>query len=238
MMRLPLKLVPATATMPVLTGPLKGMRWVAGTAPHGAWLGRLERYGLKWAVKSAPTGSNFWDVGANVGLYALAFSRAAGPLGKVYAFEPIPMNVAALRRHLALNRIANVEVVAAAVGEQPGVLRMAPGEFNSEFHVSDDGGIEVPAITLDGWREEKKAPLPSAVKIDVEGFETEVLRGGERSFREGSPVIFVALHGEKQRADCLRLLRGWGYEVRDSHGRRPVDESWEWLASKPGEGLA
>jgi len=220
--------------MPILAGPLKGTRWVVGTAPHGAWLGRLERQGLTWAVNAAPPGSTFWDVGANVGLYTLAFSRAAGSVGKVYAFEPAPENVAALRRHLALNNVANVEIVEAAVGEVAGTLRMAPGEFNSEFHVEANGTVEVSAVSLDEWRAAMRSSLPAAVKIDVEGYETEVLRGAERSFREGSPVVFIAIHGERQHADCHRLLRTWGYEVRDTQGQRTVDESWEWLAWKPG----
>ena len=232
--RLPLKLIPASATLRVLAGPLKGCKWVAGTAPHGAWLGRLEREGLEWAIGSAPAGSVFWDIGANVGLYALAFSRTAGPTGKVFAFEPMPENVARLRKHLDLNAATNVQVVAAAVGETPGVLRMAPGEFNSEFHVASEGGVEVPALTLDGWQAERHAPLPAVVKIDVEGFEAEVLRGGARCFREGSPTIFLAIHGQKQHDDCLALLQGWGYVVRDSAGRTPLGQSWEWLAAKPG----
>ncbi len=234
LVRLPLKLIPPTATMPVLAGPLKGAKWVAGTAPHGAWLGRLEREGLAWALGSAPAGSVFWDIGANVGLFSLAFSRAAGPQGKVYCFEPMPDNVAKLRRHLELNRCGNAEVVAAALGDTPGVLRMTAGEFNSEFHVAADGEIEVPALTLDGWQEQAKAPLPAVVKIDVEGFEAEVLRGGERCFRTGNPTIFLAIHGRKMHDDCLALLQGWGYEVRDSAGHAPLAQSWEWLATKPG----
>ena len=233
LIRLPLKLIPANAVMRVVSGPLAGMKWVAGTAPHGAWLGRLEREGLEWAVTSAPAGSTFWDIGANVGLYSLAFSRAAGAAGKVIAFEPAPQNVAALKRHLELNEIANVEVVTAAVGEKPGTLKLAAGEFNSEFHVSEKGDVEVAAVTLDGWRAERNAAPPAVVKIDVEGFEAEVLRGGEKTFWENGPTIFLAIHGERQHAECLALLLDWGYDVKDSMGRVPVAKSYEWLACKP-----
>ena len=98
--RMPLRLVQPWTTVRVQRGPLKGMRWVTGAAPHGAWLGRLEVETLADFARSVPPDGVVWDIGANVGLYTLAAARAVGRRGLVVAFEPVPENLAYLRRHI------------------------------------------------------------------------------------------------------------------------------------------
>jgi hypothetical protein len=122
LLRLPLRLVPPTAAVRVLSGPLRGMRWIAGSAPAGAWVGTLERAKLKQFVRRLRRGMTVWDVGANVGLYTLPSARAVGPTGRVYAFEPMPRNLDLLRRHVAMNRLPNVEICEAAVADTGGDL--------------------------------------------------------------------------------------------------------------------
>jgi hypothetical protein len=110
LIRVPLRLVPDTAVVPILSDPLRGMRWIAGSAPHGGWVGTLEREKLRSFVTRLRSGMTVWDIGANVGLYTLLSARVAGPTGRVYAFEPIPRNLRFLRRQIALNGLTNVEV--------------------------------------------------------------------------------------------------------------------------------
>ena len=77
----------------------------------------MERAKLKQFVRRLRRGKAVWDVGANVGLYTLPSARAVGPTGRVYAFEPMPRNLGLLRRHLAMNRLSNVEIYDVAVGD-------------------------------------------------------------------------------------------------------------------------
>lgn len=230
LLRLPLRLVPETAVLPVLAGPARGMRWVAGSAPHGAWLGTLERAKLGHFVARLQRGMTVWDIGANVGLYTLPAARTVGARARVVAFEPMPRNLACLRRHLALNGLAHVAVCAAAVLDEAGTVRMAAGDSPSECHVDGTGPWEVPAVTLDQWMIETDASPPDVVKIDVEGSEDAVLRGGARGFAKYRPLIYLALHGGRQRRECGELLVAWGYRVASLEPGRGPEASSEWLA--------
>jgi FkbM family methyltransferase len=171
-----------------------------------------------------------WDIGANVGLYSLAGAKAVGSSGRVCAFEPIPRNLEYLRRHTELNGLTNVDVVPAAVSDASGTVRMSEGQTPCECHMDAEGQFEVPAISLDSWQRETGAPLPGVIKIDVEGAETQVLRGASQTICHSRPVIFLALHGEQQRHDCATLLTEWGYEIQPAGDGLRVEDSSEWLA--------
>ncbi len=228
--RLPLRLIPPTAVVAVKTGPGRGMRWIVGSAPHGAWLGTLERDKLGPFVERLKSGMTVWDIGANVGLYTLPSARAVGPTGQVVAFEPMPRNLGYLRRHLSLNRLEGVVVCEVAVSDATAPLRMAEGDSPSEFHAEAGGSVEVKAVTLDDWRAESGSPPPDVVKIDVEGSDDAVLRGGAQSFANYRPSIYLALHGERQRRACRELLASWGYHVTSLQPGLGPDVSSEWLA--------
>src|ERR1043165_45133 len=86
--RLPLSLIPAGARMPILQGPLRGKRWVAGSHVHGGWRGSYEFEKQQMFISAIKPGAVVYDIGANVGFYTLLASRLAGPQGRVYAFEP------------------------------------------------------------------------------------------------------------------------------------------------------
>jgi FkbM family methyltransferase len=225
--RMALRRIPAATVVRVLAGPLRGLRWVAGAAPHGAWLGRLERDLLDDFSAHIAPGAVVWDLGANVGLYTLAAARRAGPTGSVIAFEPAAANVQRLERHVALNRLSNVRIVAAAVADHEGAARLAAGTTPSEFHLAAEGD-EVPCVTLDAWREREQQPMPSVVKIDVEGAESAVLAGGERTFLAARPRIYLAVHGD-QPDPCRAILHRWGYRLLDAAGRDWTPGQSEWV---------
>jgi FkbM family methyltransferase len=229
-LRLPLRLVPSTAVVPVLSGPMRGMRWIAGAGPHGAWLGTLERAALASFVGRLRPRMTVWDVGANVGLYTLPSARAVGAAGRVYAFEPLPRNARILRRHISLNHLDNVELCEIAVSDRGGTLAMAEGDTPSEFHAAPRGAWTMPATALDDWLAEHRASPPDAIKIDVEGSDDAVLRGGASTLAAHRPWIHLSVHGERQRRECARLLGGWGYRLSSLDPGQPLDVSNEWYA--------
>jgi FkbM family methyltransferase len=149
------------------------------------------------------------DVGAHVGYYTLLASRLVGSGGHVYAFEPVPACNRALRHNLELNGRANVTVfdVAAGAREATEVLLVAPGANPETSSVSqrvleDPHGGEASQFTRTDVRTRAvDAVLPRArftrvrvLKVDVEGFEVEVLRGVEGILSAGAPIaVFVEL---------------------------------------------
>ena len=228
--RVPLRWIPESSIVCVVSGPSAGTKWVVGSAPHGAWLGTLERSKLDHFVSNVKPGNTVWDIGANVGLYAVASARAAGSTGTVVAFEPFKRNLDFLHRHKELNRLDNLTIVEAAVFDRSGALQMQLGDSPSEFHVSDDGAIEVDAIDLDTWSHGNDGGAPDIVKIDVEGAEDAVLRGGQDVFSRHRPLIYLALHGDEPRKRCRELLESWGYRLTALDGADDPSASDEWFA--------
>ncbi len=137
-----------------------------------------------------------WDVGANVGLFSFAAASLAGPEGRVVALEPDAWLVQLLRRSASRQPAgsAPVEVVPAAIAAALSVRtlclasRSRAANYLADFGTIQTGGSReqqsVIAVTLD-WLLES-FPVPSVVKIDVEGAELEVLEAlGGSSRRPG-----------------------------------------------------
>lgn len=135
------------------------------------------------------------DVGANIGFMTLFASLRCRP-GKVYAFEPLPDALQWLRKNLELNRVENVAVYDCALGSSdekfqlfPGRLRNNRGSASLLFAGEAESAIDVLVKPLDSLL---NADLHvHLMKIDVEGFELEVLRGARRliSGREAPALI-------------------------------------------------
>src|SRR5579862_7724955 len=93
LLRAPLRLIPRSAVLPILQGPLRGKKWVVGSGNHGCWLGSYEHDKQSLFQKTVRTGDIVYDVGANAGFYSLLASVLVGEKGQVYAFEPLPANL-------------------------------------------------------------------------------------------------------------------------------------------------
>jgi FkbM family methyltransferase len=208
--RYPLKLLPRTMAVPILTGKLHGRRWIVGSAIHRCWMGLYEYKKQQWIAREVRPNTVFWDVGANVGFYSLLASKLVGP-GKVFAFEPVPRNLSYLTKHLALNRVVNVEVLAIALSDRNGTSSFEIEETGFMGRLSGEGSITVPTATLDSLVEEGKVLPPNCVKMDIEGAELFALRGATRTFQRFRPVLFLATHGEQVEKECRCLLESWGY---------------------------
>lgn len=212
--------IPAGAVMPVLQGPLRGARWVAGASDAGCWLGSYEAEVQELLVSLVRPGSVVYDLGANAGFFTLLASRLVGPAGKVYAFEPLPANLDVLRRHLALNRAANVTVVAAAVGDRDGSARFEGS--GSKARLGDGGAhgtaIEVTAVRIDTLIAHGELAPATLVKLDVEGAELAALQGMDRLLRDVRPRLLIEFHGRHidgvdVDTACRTLLQQRGYDL-------------------------
>jgi FkbM family methyltransferase len=184
-------------------------------------------------------GGVFVDVGANVGAYTLIASEQAR--ATVLAFEPHPATFALLYENLRRNGRANVDAVCAAIGEREGVIHISDTPGCPTTHVMDGEGatIEVRSLRLD-LELARRGLVADAIKIDVEGFEYEVLLGmGERLAM--TAVVIVEINGLSDRRGTGRdaigaLLHDAGlegplyYDARTSrcrdtpihHGEDPI----------------
>ena len=140
-------------------------------------------------------GDVVWDVGANVGLYTAEFARLVGPTGTVIAFEPAQNCVAELRKRFAGD--GRVVIHPIALGDFDGAVSFqAGGDEVSPLGQVRPGmaGNQVPVKRGDSiWRGSGVAP--SVVKIDVEGFEPEVLTGMRELLAAGYVrALFIEVH--------------------------------------------
>jgi FkbM family methyltransferase len=151
----------------------RGMTGITGNV----YAGLHEFADMAFVLHFLRAGDLFADVGANVGSYTLL---ASGVIGcDTVAFEPDPATATALERNISLNKIAErVELRICAVGGQDGEVSFSIG-LDTENHVVTSTNADarfVPIQTLDRVLFDS-GRIPILVKIDVEGYEAEVLRG-------------------------------------------------------------
>ncbi len=211
LVRYPLRLVPPMMVVPILSGPLRGKRWVVGSGIHGCWLGWYESEKQQVISRTVRPNTVFYDIGANVGLYSLLASMLVGP-GTVYSFEPLPRNLSYLKRHLALNHAANVEVQELAISDKNSVARFRAEKTGYMGHLASEGEIAVPTATLDSLLQDGRILPPNYIKMDIEGAEHQALLGARECFERYRPTLFLATHGEAIHERCCDVLRAWGYD--------------------------
>jgi FkbM family methyltransferase len=128
-------------------------------------------------------GMTFVDVGAHVGYYSLLAARQVGPQGKVYAFEPEPVNYSLLIKNVELNGYSNVsakpKAVSGSVGSTALHISALDSGRNSVYRhgLPEQGSVQVDTTTLDAFFEAKSWPKIDLIKMDVEGAEQDVLNG-------------------------------------------------------------
>lgn len=155
-------------------------------------------------------GGLFFDIGANIGSYTLVSSEQDRAL--VYSFEPHPATFGMLKENVELNRRDNVRLFNMALGIQAGEVFLSDDPGSAVNHIENKRGektIPVNCIRADSFCMENNL-LPNHVKIDVEGFEYDVLAGfGE--YLKSVDLFFVEVNGlsdirSKGKAEIVRLL--------------------------------
>ncbi len=129
------------------------------------------------------------DVGANIGYYLLMFEKGVGPDGKVICIEPSGENLPELMRNIDINDFRNVILHAVALGSIDGETGLQSG-INSGVVEAGEAAYRVPLRRLDHLVDEKIDFL----KIDVEGYEGQVLDGASELLERHRPVLFLELH--------------------------------------------
>jgi len=139
-------------------------------------------------------GRVFVDVGACLGIYALAASRLVGERGRVLAFEPASKCLTALHRSLELNRISNVRTWRVALLDRSSRARLyhhpyAGSDALSPVSNGAGGFEEVDTGTLDEKLQEACIPHVDVVKVDAEGAEELIIRGAISMLTSARPTI-------------------------------------------------
>jgi FkbM family methyltransferase len=161
----------------------------------------------------------FVDVGAHIGWFTTIAAQCVGEDGLVIACEPYPPNVAALKENLELNSAENVRLVDMALGSQPGTLSLGFAADSGATTALDWGPcqrVEAPMTTLDKVTAEVSSV--TVMKMDVEGWEAHVLRGGSEALARTEHVLMeinrpVLKKAGSSSEELYGLLRNSGFKT-------------------------
>jgi len=197
------------------------------------------------------------DIGANVGFYASSLGRRLHQTkGKLYAMEPIPSNFARLKQIIALNGLEDtVQAFNIALGEEEGVVELALEDTNVVFpgtastgnasivrDDSDASTLSAQMMRLDDFARQEDITSCRLIKMDVEGAEFMVLKGGESFIRHHLPLILIEFNRVAMEKfgwrfqDVQEIVVPWGYQMCRHEGgtifceaTAPVADLENWL---------
>jgi FkbM family methyltransferase len=139
-------------------------------------------------------GQKVVDIGANCGVYTLPMASRVGPGGYVWAFEPTSSTARFLAKGIAENGFGHVTLVQSAVSSAPGSAQISlqrHSELNSIIHGQPPTGESetVSVVSLDECMDRYRWTEIDLIKIDAEGEESNILKGGLRFFSELAPLV-------------------------------------------------
>jgi len=159
------------------------------------------------------------DCGTNIGNHTIFFAKVIG-VQKVYSFEPIPRTFAILKKNIEINNLKSKVVLEnTALGQkkaQVSVISFNPKNWGGTtlgYCPPSENADVMPCISLDEYFINHK-PLPTHLKIDVEGFESELLKGADELLTKQHPTIFIEIqkHNLEQ---VMSLLNKYGYICKE-----------------------
>ncbi|MEX2610181.1 MAG: FkbM family methyltransferase [Gemmatimonadota bacterium] len=208
----------------IRSGPNQGARWsLAAAGRHAAGSFEAERMQLLRVL--VREGNVFWDVGAHHGYVTLLASGLVGQDGRVYSFEPSGYNHYFLQRHVAMNRLCNVEVRKVGLGARNEVVSFGGGASSQALHVG--GGRERVSLTTIPDLLRAGVPAPDVLKVDVEGSEADILEAGAQHL-PGHCIAVIALHHREARDRSIAALVAAGFEVIESNKARYWAQHERW----------
>ena len=199
---------------------------------NGVW----EEDVLDACLRVVQPGDVFYDIGANAGILTLEVAQTFGDKVTVLAFEPQPTLARALVISIALNGFQNVRLHQALLGDRQCEtdLFIADHGIHTSLVARETGATPLACRmeTLDALVANDRLPLPTVIKIDVEGAELQVLRGARQTLRSSHPAIIFEADENMPRfgythRDLFKLLSELGdytfYHI-DGSEMNPVND--------------
>jgi len=176
-------------------------------------------------------GKTVYDIGGYEGIFTLFFAREVGEHGMVITFEPNPVSYRKIIDNVKVNQFDNVKVFNFAIGERKSTAKLVLEDFevgtgeimsDNDVTISSMKGkkyVQVEIDSIDGLIYDGVIPKPQFIKIDVEGFELEVLKGAATNLEQSRPQLFIEIHGDgienkkKNLRNIVEFLSRYRYEI-------------------------
>jgi len=173
---------------------------------------------IKFLRRLLKPGEKIIDIGANYGVYTLSMARTVQEHGHIWAFEPASSTAAFLEQSIAANHFTNITLEKSALSNVTGLAQFSineHSELNAVVHgTNPDAPSEtVPLKTLDQCMASYDWADIAFVKIDAEGEEENIIKGGTRFFAERSPLIQYEIKaGTEIHLDLVNAFAAHGYD--------------------------
>jgi FkbM family methyltransferase len=181
----------------------------------GLFLQQYERDIVSLVERLTQPGWTVFDIGANIGAHTIRFSTLVGPRGRVFAFEPMDYAFNKLTRNLSLNETQNTRAFKLALSDENAVARRV--NYRSSWSTTGERLAETSSVDfrrLDDWCVEHDITRVDLIKLDVDGHEWQVLKGGLSSIALHRPIVLIeagAWHFTSLETNPLELLATCGY---------------------------
>lgn len=197
------------------------------------YMGDYEPWLKKFFKVIIKKNSTVLDVGANIGFHSLYFAELAGNNGKVISVEPILQNFEALEKNIALNHFKNIITVQKALASKQRLMQIGIDANNNNpgaFSLMGNGAkkIDIHCVKGDDLLDDLLIEKIDFIKIDVEGFELEVIKGLLKTIARDKPVIIFEfdrnyqLRSSEKPEEIFLLLKAYNYRFAtvDAYGKK------------------
>jgi len=178
------------------------------------------------------------DIGTNIGSTLLGFANIVGKQGKVYGFEPDLFNFKQAQKNILLNNFKNVTVENIGLGNEKGSFKLyidtESNRGGNRIKINEDENQKYTTISverLDDWIFNKNITQLNLIKIDVEGFETNVIKGGLETIKQFKPKMFIELDDENLRnvgsnaKELIKILEALNYKINNAETNNIIHSS-------------
>ncbi|MBF2004231.1 MAG: FkbM family methyltransferase [Chlorogloeopsis fritschii C42_A2020_084] len=198
--------------------------------PVGFYLlidGVYESKSINFIADNLPQNSIFLDIGANIGLFSIKIAKFLGQESQVIAVEASPKIFTYLQHNIKNNYLPNIKALELAITDidnstinfyEPPVDHFGMGSIAPQFH---NNPVLVNTKTIDTLIKELQIDTVNIIKVDVEGYEYMVFKGGQRLFNSAHPplILFEFCDWAESRVpgvnvgDSQRILLEYGYKI-------------------------
>ena len=164
-----------------------------------------------------------FDIGGNIGYYVTLENKLVGKNGKILVTEPSPTNRKYLEKNVLAQGTNNIEIFDFACGDFDGITKFSISKFSNYSQVFDekkfsnaDEVIHIPIRKLDTFLTEKNITKLDFIRMDIEGYELNVIEGAKECIKKFKPMIQIELHVRKlgiiNVEKILRFFKNVGYD--------------------------
>jgi FkbM family methyltransferase len=159
----------------------------------------FEKFLLAFVQQFVPKNKNMLDIGANIGIWSIIYSKYINNTNNIYAFEPQKEIYDCLNNNIIINKSDNIMSYNVGLSNENSLNYMNASYDTQQnfgaFRIVNDNEVDSKLLKIEcKIGDEFKLNNIGFIKMDVEGFEYKVLQGLENTIINNKPVLFIEIH--------------------------------------------